>query len=113
MARMATTTQWIEGARPRTLPAAITPVAVGTGVAAADGAAIWWKAVLALVVALSLQVGVNYANDYSDGIRGTDANRVGPFRLVGSGAAPPAQVRRAAFTALAVAAVAGLVLSLA
>src|SRR5919206_4914945 len=96
MARMATTTQWIEGARPRTLPAAITPVAVGTGVAAADGAAIWWKAVLALVVALSLQVGVNYANDYSDGVRGTDANRIGPFRLVGSGAAPAAPVGPAA-----------------
>ena len=83
----------------------------GTGVAAYDDGAVWWKALLALVVSLALQVGVNYANDYSDGIRGTDADRVGPMRLVGSGAAPPGAVKRAAFLAFGVAAVAGLVLA--
>ena len=84
----------------------------GTGVAAYVDGVIWWKALMALVVSLALQVGVNYANDYSDGIRGTDDARVGPMRLVGSGAAAPAAVRRAAFVAFAVAAVAGLVLAL-
>jgi 1,4-dihydroxy-2-naphthoate octaprenyltransferase len=93
------------------LPAAISPVLAGTGVAAYDDDAVWWKALLALVVALALQVGVNYANDYSDGIRGTDAERVGPMRLVGSGTASPGAVRRAAFLAFGVAAVAGLVLA--
>jgi 1,4-dihydroxy-2-naphthoate octaprenyltransferase len=83
----------------------------GTGVAAYEGEAVWWKALLALVVALALQVAVNYANDYSDGIRGTDADRVGPMRLVGSGAAAPASVKRAAFLAFGVAALAGLVLA--
>ncbi len=102
---------WVAGARPRTLPAAISPVLAGTGVAAYDDGAVWWKALLALVVALALQVGVNYANDYSDGIRGTDADRVGPMRLVGSGTASPGAVRRAAFLAFGVAAVAGLVLA--
>jgi 1,4-dihydroxy-2-naphthoate octaprenyltransferase len=102
---------WVAGARPRTLPAAISPVLAGTGVAAYDDDAVWWKALLALVVALALQVGVNYANDYSDGIRGTDAERVGPMRLVGSGTASPGAVRRAAFLAFGVAAVAGLVLA--
>jgi 1,4-dihydroxy-2-naphthoate octaprenyltransferase len=72
---------------------------------------VWWKALLALVVSLALQVAVNYANDYSDGIRGTDADRVGPMRLVGSGAATPGAVKRAAFLAFGVAAVAGLVLA--
>jgi len=86
-------------------------VLAGTGVAAYDDAAVWWKALLALVVALALQVGVNYANDYSDGVRGTDAERVGPMRLVGSGVASPAAVKRAAFLAFGVAAVAGLVLA--
>ena len=109
---MATASQWVEGARPRTLPAALAPVAVGTGAAAAEGDAVWSRAALALVVALALQVGVNYANDYSDGVRGTDADRVGPFRLVGSGAAQPGAVKRAAFAAFGVAAVAGLVLAL-
>ncbi|MBE7325554.1 1,4-dihydroxy-2-naphthoate polyprenyltransferase [Nocardioides sp. Y6] len=104
-------TLWVAGARPRTLPAALAPVLVGTGVAAyADGLVIW-KALLALVVSLALQVGVNYANDYSDGIRGTDEDRVGPMRLVGSGNATPAAVRRAAFAAFGVAALAGLVLA--
>jgi 1,4-dihydroxy-2-naphthoate polyprenyltransferase len=102
---------WFAGARPRTLPAAVSPVLAGTGVAAYDDHAVWWKALLALVVALALQVGVNYANDYSDGIRGTDADRVGPMRLVGSGTASPAAVKRAAFLAFGVAGVAGLVLA--
>src|SRR5260370_8527948 len=78
---------WVAGARPRTLPAAIVPVVVGTGVAVGYGRFSAWRAVLALVVALALQIGVNYANDYSDGIRGTDEPRVGPVRLVASG--PP------------------------
>ena len=103
--------QWVAGARPRTLPAAVSPVLAGTGVAAYVDEAVWWKAVLALVVAVALQVGVNYANDYSDGIRGTDADRVGPLRLVGSGVAPAASVKAAAFAAFGVAMVAGLVLA--
>jgi 1,4-dihydroxy-2-naphthoate polyprenyltransferase len=107
---MASAAHLLAGARPRTLPAAISPVLAGTGVAAYDDDAVWWKALLALVVALALQVGVNYANDYSDGIRGTDADRVGPMRLVGSGTASPGAVKRAAFLAFGVAAVAGLVL---
>ncbi|MGZ8743868.1 MAG: 1,4-dihydroxy-2-naphthoate octaprenyltransferase, partial [Nocardioides sp.] len=109
---MATPEQWLAGARPRTLPAAVAPVLAGTGVAAYLDAAVWWKALLALVVALALQVGVNYANDYSDGVRGTDEDRVGPMRLVGSGAATPDEVKRAAFLAFGVAALAGLVLAL-
>ncbi len=107
---MATPAQWIEGARPRTLPAAVAPVAAGTGAAAAlDGAHVG-RALLALVVSLALQVAVNYANDYSDGVRGTDDDRVGPFRLTGSGAARPSAVKAAAFAAFGVAAVAGLAL---
>ncbi|TCN54111.1 1,4-dihydroxy-2-naphthoate prenyltransferase [Rhodococcus sp. SMB37] len=109
---MATAGQWLEGARPRTLPNAISPVIVGTGAAAALGEAVWWKALLALVVSLALNIGVNLANDYSDGIRGTDDERVGPMRLVGSGAASPAAVKRAAFACFGVAAVAGLALAL-
>lgn len=105
---MVSVAEWVAGARPRTLPAAIAPVAVGTGAAAAAGGAAPGRALLAVVVALALQVGVNYANDYSDGIRGTDADRVGPFRLVGSGTAQPDAVRRAAFASFAVAAAAGL-----
>ena len=108
---MATPGQWLAGARPRTLPAAVSPVVAGTGVAAYVDDAVWWKALLALVVSLALQVGVNYANDYSDGVRGTDADRVGPMRLVGSGVATPAAVKRAAFLAFGVAGVAGLVLA--
>src|SRR3954470_2080636 len=111
MATTATTAQWIEGARPRTLPAAISPVLAGTALAVADHSFVWWKALLALVVGLALQIGVNYANDYSDGVRGTDAVRVGPLRLVGSGVAAPQQVKRAAFASFAVAAVAGLALA--
>jgi 1,4-dihydroxy-2-naphthoate octaprenyltransferase len=107
-----TLAQWVEGARPRTLPAAITPVLAATGLAAAEGGLDLRAALLALLVSLALQVGVNYANDYSDGIRGTDANRVGPVRLVGSGLARPAAVRKAAFACFALAGVAGLVLVL-
>jgi 1,4-dihydroxy-2-naphthoate octaprenyltransferase len=102
---------WLAGARPRTLPASAVPVVVGTAVAHAGGHVIWWRAVAALVVSVSLQVGTNYANDYSDGIRGTDDARVGPVRLVASGLRPPAAVRRAAFASFALAGVAGLALA--
>lgn len=108
---MATTAQWLVGARLRTLPVAIAPVLAGSGAAAGLGHFVPGKAVLCLVVALALQIGVNYANDYSDGIRGTDADRVGPQRLVGSRAAAPATVKRAAFLSFAVAGVAGIVLA--
>ncbi|UDY23893.1 1,4-dihydroxy-2-naphthoate polyprenyltransferase [Nocardioides sp. Kera G14] len=108
---MATPSQWIEGARPRTLPAALSPVIAGTALATYDDELVWWKALLALVVALALQVGVNYANDYSDGIRGTDDERVGPLRLTATRLATPNAVKRAAFLALGVAGVAGLVLA--
>src|SRR3954454_6337386 len=108
---MASAGQWLEGARPRTLPAAVAPVAAGTGAAAAVDGFVGWKALLALLVALALQVGVNYANDYSDGVRGTDATRVGPPRLGGSGAARPGAVKAAAIGSFAVAAVLGLVLA--
>ena len=107
----ATPGDWVTGARPRTLPAAVAPVLAGTGIAAYADSLVWWKALLALVVSLALQVGVNYANDYSDGIRGTDADRVGPVRLVGSGLASPKAVKVAAFASFGVAAVAGLVLA--
>ena len=108
---MTTAAHWLEGARPRTLPAAVAPVLVGTGAALA--VEVWrpGRALLALVVALALQVGVNYANDYSDGVRGTDEGRVGPLRLVGGGHASPASVLRAALLSFGVAAAAGLVLA--
>jgi len=102
--------EWIAGARPRTLPAAIVPVAVGSGVAFGYGRFSVWRAALALVVALALQVGVNFANDYSDGVRGTDEQRVGPLRLTASGLARPRQVLAAALASFAVAGAAGLVL---
>jgi len=108
---MATARDWLAGARPRTLPAALVPVAVGTGVAIGYGDFSAWRALLALVVALALQVGVNYANDYSDGIRGTDEARVGPVRLVAAGLAPPRQVLTAAGVSFAVACLAGFVLA--
>ncbi len=107
---MATLSQWIEGARPRTLPAAISPIVVGTGAAYQTGHVVWAYAVLALVVALSLQVGVNYANDYSDGIRGTDEVRVGPVRLVGQRLAQPRSVKLAAFACFGFAGLVGLAL---
>jgi 1,4-dihydroxy-2-naphthoate octaprenyltransferase len=106
--RRPTAAQWVAGARPRTLPAAISPVLAGSGVAAWAGAFAPVAALLALLVSLALQIGVNYANDYSDGVRGTDADRVGPMRLVGSGVAEPRSVKRAAFACFGVAAVAGL-----
>jgi 1,4-dihydroxy-2-naphthoate octaprenyltransferase len=106
-----TAAQWIAGARPRTLPAAVAPVLAGTGIALWEREAVWWKALLALAVALLLQVGVNYANDYADGVRGTDADRVGPLRLVGSGLATPRSVKLAAFLSLGGAAAVGLVLA--
>lgn len=114
---MASVTEWIGGARPKTLPAAIVPVAVGTGVAEflisdLSPLQFWLRASLALIVALALQIGVNYANDYSDGIRGTDEMRVGPIRLVGQGLASATEVRNAAFISFGTAAVAGLILVL-
>ena len=108
---MADLKTWAAGARPRTLPAAIVPVAVGSGVAIGYHEFSAWRAVLALVVALALQIGVNYANDYSDGIRGTDEVRVGPVRLVASKLATPKQVLAAALASFAVAGAAGLVLA--
>ncbi|MDG2261776.1 MAG: 1,4-dihydroxy-2-naphthoate octaprenyltransferase, partial [Actinomycetota bacterium] len=103
--------EWVSGARVRTLPASLVPVAVGTGVATTSVDVSWIRAVLAGVVALALQLGTNYANDHSDGVRGTDDDRVGPMRLVASGAATAAAVRNAAIVAFAVAAVAGLLLA--
>jgi len=100
---------WIAGARPKTLGAAIAPVIVGTAFAGYDAEPT--NFILALLVALALQIGVNYANDYSDGVRGTDDDRVGPIRLVGSGLAKPEAVKRAAFLSFFVAAFAGLILS--
>ena len=108
---MATSREWLGGARPRTLPAAIVPVVVGSGVAFGYGSFSLWRAALALVVALALQVGVNYANDYSDGVRGTDERRVGPVRLVAAGLAPPRQVLGAALACFATACVAGFALA--
>ena len=106
---MTTREQWIAGARPKTLPAAIAPVLVGTAFAGYNATVL--HTLLALIVALALQVGVNYANDYSDGIKGTDADRIGPMRLVGSGAATAKDVKNAAFFSFAIAAIAGLILA--
>ena len=102
--------EWVQGARPRTLPIAVSPVLVGTGAALGAGVVAPVRALLALLVAVALIVGVNYANDYSDGIRGTDDERVGPLRLVGAKLAAPAAVRTAALLSLSVAALAGLAL---
>jgi 1,4-dihydroxy-2-naphthoate octaprenyltransferase len=111
-----TASQWFAGARPRTLPAAVVPVLVGTACAVHvtgswNHGVIIWRAVAAMVVALAIQVGTNYANDYSDGVKGTDEVRVGPIRLVGSKIASPGSVKRAAFASFGVAAVAGLALA--
>ena len=100
---------WIAGARPRTLPAAIAPVLVATALAGSNSKVI--PALLALTVSLALQIGVNYANDYSDGIRGTDDDRIGPLRITATGLASPRSVRNAAFISFGVAAVAGLFLA--
>ncbi len=105
--------RWITGARPRTLPAAVVPVAVGAAAAVGEPAdVVWWRVAAALVVSVSLQVGVNYANDYSDGVRGTDDVRVGPTRLVASGLASASSVKKAAFASFGVAAIAGLAIAL-
>jgi 1,4-dihydroxy-2-naphthoate octaprenyltransferase len=109
---VATFAQWVAGARPRTLPNALAPVIVGTGAAAWLHAAVWWKALLALAVAVALIIGVNFANDYSDGIRGTDDNRAGPLRLVGSRLATPRAVLTVAVVSMSVGALAGLALAL-
>ena len=105
---MATVSQWIGGSRPRTLPSAIAPVAIGAGLAARLESFIFVRALLALIVALALQIGVNYSNDYSDGIKGTDEVRVGPIRLVGQKLAQPHHVKYAAFLCYLVAMIAGL-----
>ena len=107
---MATLSQWIAGARPRTLPAAIAPVVVGTAAAAPLDRVDLGLALLAVLVSLGLQVGVNYANDYSDGIRGTDSDRVGPIRLVGQHKAAPENVKLMAFAFFGAAALVGLAL---
>ena len=101
--------KWIIGARVKTLPAAISPVLVGTALATEVN---WVNALLALIVSLALQISVNYANDYSDGVRGTDSNRVGPIRLVGSGLASAKSVKQAMFISFGIAALAGLILAL-
>ena len=101
---------WVDGARPRTLPAAIAPVLVATALAGDSFNPL--TALLALIVSLSLQIGVNYANDYSDGIRGTDNDRIGPSRITAGGLAKPIQVKSAAFISFGVAAVAGLGLAI-
>ncbi len=105
---MASAREWVAGARPRTLGAAVAPIAVGTGVAASLGALDPLRALLALIVMVAAQVGANYANDYSDGVRGTDHDRVGPVRLVGQGLAPPLHVRNAALVCLGISGVAGV-----
>ncbi|GAA1910542.1 1,4-dihydroxy-2-naphthoate polyprenyltransferase [Arthrobacter gandavensis] len=107
---VATAAQWFEGARPRTLPMAVAPVIIGSAAAFDLGGFRWLNAVLAAAVAVLLQVGVNYANDYSDGVRGTDDNRVGPLRLTGSGAAAAKHVKYAAFLCFGLAMAAGLAL---
>lgn len=104
--------KWIVGARVRTLPAAVVPVAVGAAVAVGEPDVRWWRVVLAGIVSVMLQVGVNYANDYSDGVRGTDDVRVGPARLVGGGLASARSVKIAALSSFLVAAVVGLVLTI-
>lgn len=109
---MANFSDWVAASRPRTLPAAIAPVAVGVAVARSSGHVSVERAILSLVVSLAVQIGTNFGNDYSDGKRGTDEVRVGPARLVASGLAPAATVRNAAFFAFGAAAVAGLVIAL-
>jgi 1,4-dihydroxy-2-naphthoate octaprenyltransferase len=107
------TSRWVLGARPRTLPAAIVPVLVGTAAAVGEpgDGIVWWRMAAAMVVALAIQIATNYVNDYADGVRGTDDRRVGPVRLVGSGLASASEVRLAAGISALVAAVAGLALA--
>lgn len=110
---MTSAASWFQGARPRTLGAAVSPVLVGTAVASRYGDVVWWRAGFCLLLAVALQVGVNYANDYSDGVRGVDTQRRGPVRLVAGGLAPPAVVKRAAMLSFAAGGVLGIVLALA
>ncbi|MGI8984218.1 MAG: 1,4-dihydroxy-2-naphthoate polyprenyltransferase [Acidimicrobiales bacterium] len=110
---MTTSAQWFQGARPRTLGAAVSPVLVGTAVASRYGDVVWWRALACLLLAVALQVGVNYASDYSDGVRGVDTQRRGPVRLVAGGLASPAAVKRAALLSLAAGGLVGIVLAVA
>jgi 1,4-dihydroxy-2-naphthoate polyprenyltransferase len=104
---------WFQGARPRTLGAAVSPALVGTAVAARYGDVVWWRALFCLLLAVALQIGVNYANDYSDGVRGVDTQRRGPVRLVAGGLARPAAVKRAAMLSFAIGGLLGIVLAVA
>lgn len=109
--RVATVSEWVSGLRPRTLPNSIVPVAVGTALAFSLGGLVWWKALLALMVSMALQIGVNFANDYSDGVKGTDTEeRTGPARLTATGLARPEQVLAAALGSFVLAGLVGLVL---
>jgi 1,4-dihydroxy-2-naphthoate octaprenyltransferase len=110
---VASAANWFQGARPRTLGAAVSPVVVGTAVASRYGDIVWWRAGFCLLLAIALQVGVNYANDYSDGVRGVDTQRRGPVRLVASGLAPPSHVKRAALLSFALGGLLGIVLAVA
>lgn len=110
---MTSAAHWFQGARPRTLGAAVSPVLVGTAVASRYGDVVWWRAAACLLLAVALQVGVNYANDYSDGVRGVDTQRRGPVRLVAGGLAPPAAVKRAALLCFAAGGLIGIVLAVA
>ena len=110
---MTTAAHWFQGARPRTLGAAVSPVLVGTAVASRYGDVVWWRAGFCLLLAVALQVGVNYANDYSDGIRGVDTQRRGPVRLVAGGLATPGAVKGAALACFAVGGLLGIVLAVA
>jgi 1,4-dihydroxy-2-naphthoate polyprenyltransferase len=103
---------WVEAARPRTLPASAAPVLVGTAAGSVHGGLVWWRFALALLVAVAVQVAVNYANDYFDGVRGIDTvQRAGPRRAVASGLVSPPKMLAAVFVAIAIAAVAGVVLA--
>ena len=110
---MTSAANWFQGARPRTLGAAVSPVLVGTAVASRYGDVVWWRALFCLLLAVALQVGVNYANDYSDGVRGVDTQRRGPVRLTAGGLASPAAVKRAALLSFAVGGLLGIVLAVA
>ena len=110
---MTSAAHWFQGARPRTLGAAVSPVLVGTAVAFRYGDVVWWRALFCLLLAVALQVGVNYANDYSDGVRGVDTQRRGPVRLVAGGLATPAAVKRAALLCFAAGGLLGIVLAVA
>ena len=110
---MTSAAHWFQGARPRTLGAAVSPVLVGTAVASRYGDVVWWRAGFCLLLAVALQVGVNYANDYSDGVRGVDTQRRGPVRLTASGLATPERVKQAALLSFTVGGLLGIVLAVA